>query len=121
MHHHPEGTVSSYDFRTVPRELAEFADRARTKPPDSPFVRVLVAQHHRNDHELALRARTITRTGPDGTDRRTLSTLDEFAEALREFRIPLDDVGPEALPVLWEKTGRQHEAWLAVQESAAQT
>ncbi|CCH32494.1 arylamine N-acetyltransferase [Actinosynnema sp. NPDC047251] len=112
VHHHPEGTVSSYDFRTAPRELAEYATRATDKPADSPFVRVLVAQHHRDDHELALRARTITRTGPRGTDQRALSTLDEFAAALTEFRIPLDDIDPEHLAMLWEKTGHQHEAWL---------
>ncbi|MEV1115512.1 arylamine N-acetyltransferase [Actinosynnema sp. NPDC049800] len=121
VHHDPAGTVSSYDFRTEPRDLAEFADRARNKQPDSPFVRVLLAQHHRDGHELALRARTLTRTGPDGTDRRTLTTLDEFAAALTELRIPVADIGPEALPVLWEKTGHQHEAWLAIQESAART
>ncbi|MCR3750454.1 arylamine N-acetyltransferase family protein [Lentzea californiensis] len=121
MHHHPQGTMSSYDFRTRPRELAEFADRARNKSADSPFVRVLVAQHHRNDHELALRARTITRTGPHGADRHTLSTLDEFTEALTEFRIPLDDIEPEQLTPLWEKTAHQHEVWLAIQERAVQT
>ncbi|QFU93551.1 arylamine N-acetyltransferase [Amycolatopsis sp. YIM 10] len=118
MHHDPQGTVASYDFRTEPRELAEFADRARDKSPDSPFVRVFVAQHHRDHHELALRARTVTRTGPDGSDRRTLSTLDEFADALTEFRIPLDDITPGDLAGLWAKTGSQPEAWLAIQESA---
>ncbi|WP_433264606.1 arylamine N-acetyltransferase family protein [Actinosynnema sp. CS-041913] len=120
-HHDPQGTVASYDFRTEPRELAEFADRAGHKPPDSPFARVLVAQHHRNDHELALRARTVTRTGPNGADRRTLSTRDEFAATLTEFRIPLDDIGSGQLTALWEKTRHQHEAWLAIEARAART
>ncbi|WP_410657197.1 arylamine N-acetyltransferase family protein [Amycolatopsis sp. lyj-112] len=118
LHHHPGGTVASYDFRTEPRELAEFADRARIRPPDSPFARVLVAQHHRDGHELALRARTVTRSGPDGSQRRTLSTLDEFLETLgQEFRVPLDDIGSESLAALWAKTEQQHEAWLSIQRN----
>ncbi|WP_410599389.1 arylamine N-acetyltransferase family protein [Amycolatopsis sp. lyj-90] len=116
VHHHPNGTIASCDFRTTPRELAEFADRALTRDPASPFARVLVAQHHRDGHELALRARTVTR---DGTDRRTLSTLDAFAGALTEFRVPLEDIGTGELAALWDRTEGQHEAWLAIQADAA--
>ncbi|MCC8247078.1 hypothetical protein [Saccharothrix luteola] len=50
-----------------------------------------------------------------------MSTPDEFAEALTEFRIPLDDIQPEQLTALWEKTARQHEAWPAIQARAVRT
>ncbi|WP_037314393.1 arylamine N-acetyltransferase family protein [Amycolatopsis orientalis] len=118
VHHHPAGTVASWDFRTEPRELAEFADQAWLTSPDSPFVRVLVAQHHRDGHELALRARTVTRGGLGGTVRHTLSTLDEFNETLKEFRVPLADIGADDLAALWAKTEGQHETWLAMQARA---
>jgi len=121
VHHHPGGTIDSYDFRTEPRELADFAEQARARPSESPFVRLLVAQHHRDGHELALRGRTVTRSGPGGTDRRTLSTLDEFVEALRAFRVPMDDLGPEAVSALWEKTEDQHKAWLEMRPSRTST
>ncbi|WP_410651236.1 arylamine N-acetyltransferase family protein [Amycolatopsis sp. cmx-4-54] len=112
MHHHPGGTVDSCDFRTVPREVTEFAERDEIRSPESPFARVLVAQHHRDGRELALRARTLKRG--DG-ERHTLSSLDEFAETLREFRIPVEDIGAGELAALWAKTEEQHEAWLAIQ------
>lgn len=118
VHHHPNGTIASCDFHTTPRELAEFTEQALIRDPASPLNRVLVAQHHRNGQELALRARTVTR---DGTDRRTLSTLDEFAEALTEFRIPLEDIGADELAALWDKTEEQHETWLAIQARVART
>lgn len=111
MHHHPGGTVDSCDYRTEPREVTEFADRAEIRSPDSPFAKVLVAQHHRDGRELALRARTLKRG--DG-DRHTLTSLDEFAETLREFRIPVEDIGNGELAALWAKTEEQHEAWLSM-------
>ncbi|MFE5504038.1 MULTISPECIES: arylamine N-acetyltransferase [Amycolatopsis] len=111
-HHHSGGAIDSWDFRTAPREIAEFAERARTKSPDSVFAKVLVAQHHRDGRELALRARTVKRG--DG-NRHTLSSLDEFAGTLREFRVPLDDIGADELATLWAKTEEQHETWLALQ------
>ncbi|WP_410584442.1 arylamine N-acetyltransferase family protein [Amycolatopsis sp. lyj-108] len=116
MHHHPGGTIDSSDFRTTPRDIAEFAERARNTSPDSALARVLVAQHHRDGRELALRARTVKR---GDADRRTLSTLDEFAETLREFRIPLEDFSADELAALWAKTEEQHEVWLAIQANAA--
>ncbi|MFK0251584.1 arylamine N-acetyltransferase [Amycolatopsis azurea] len=110
MHHRPGGTVASWDIRTAPREITEFAERARIWPSASPYARVLVAQHHRDGHELAFRARTVSR---DGAGRRTLSTVDEFADALREFRVPLEDIGEDGLAALWARTEEQHESWLA--------
>lgn len=118
VHHHPNGTIASCDFRTEPRELADFAERALIRDPTSPLTRVLVAQHHRYGQELALRARTVTR---GGTDRRTLSTLDEFAAALTEFRVPLEDIGADELAALWDKTEEQHEAWLSIQARVSRT
>ncbi len=121
MHHHPGGTVGSYDFRTRPRALADFADPCRelATSPASPFVRVLVAQHHRDGHELALRSREVTTSGPDRSSRRVLATIDEFVETLRAFEIPTADLGRDGIETLWERSGTQHAAWRAISTRAA--
>lgn len=110
VHHHPGGTVASYDLRTRPRALADFADRCEdlATSPRSPFVRVLVAQHHRDGHELALRSRVVHVRG----EQRVLTNLDEFVEALGTFRIPVADLGADAVEALWERTETQYAAWL---------
>ncbi len=121
MHHDPGGTVASYDFRTSPRDLAEFTDRCRelATAPDSPFVRVLVAQHHRDGHEHALRSRQVTTSGPRGAHERTVGSADEFARTLAgTFGIPLADLGPDGVATLWTKAGEQLEAWRALQARA---
>ncbi|MCP3802934.1 arylamine N-acetyltransferase [Allokutzneria sp. A3M-2-11 16] len=111
-HHHERGLIDFYDFRLAPRPLTDFAERARVRPADSPFERLLLAYHG----EWGLRARTLIRTG----EARTLSTIAEFASVLAEkFAVPLDDLGVDGLNRLWARTGEQHEAWLAQSTSAS--
>ncbi|MCO1655173.1 arylamine N-acetyltransferase [Pseudonocardia sp. S2-4] len=116
IHHHPGGSVASYDLRTAPRDLGDFAGRCQelATSPDSPFVRVLLAQHHRDGQELALRGRTVA--APDG--QRVIGGVEEFVEVLDRFRIPVDDLGDDGVAVLWERTGGQHAAWLELQARA---
>jgi N-hydroxyarylamine O-acetyltransferase len=118
VHHHPRGTVASYDLRTQPHTLADFAARCQelATSPDSPFVRVLVAQHHRDGQEFALRSRVVSSPGME----RVLATVDEFADALDTFRIPVTDLGNGGAEALWERTGDQYAAWLELQARAAQ-
>lgn len=117
VHHHPGGSVASYDLRTRPRALADFADRCRylATSPDSAFVRVLVAQHHRDGHELALRSRIVGTRG----EQRVLRTVEEFAEALDRFRIPVTDLGADAVRMLWDRTESQYATWLEPRSGAA--
>jgi N-hydroxyarylamine O-acetyltransferase len=116
VHHHPGGSVESYDLRTRPRDLADFTGPCQqlATSPDSPFVRVLLAQHHRDGRELALRGRTVTT--PEGT--RVLATAEEFVEALGAFRVPVADLGDDGVRVLWERTATQHAAWLELRARA---
>lgn len=121
VHHHPGGTVASYDVRTQPRELADFAGRCHelATSADSAFVRVLVAQHHRDGHEYALRSRMVTAAGPSGTHERTLADISEFAEVLTGlFRVPPADLGTDGIEMLWERAGTQYEAWRQLQARA---
>jgi N-hydroxyarylamine O-acetyltransferase len=122
LHHHEQGSVPSFDFHTEPRALPEFAGNCQhlASAPDSGFVRVLVAQHHQDDHELTLRGRTIARVGAESAGPRTIASSNEFAHILADtFRVPLDDLGPDGLATLWEKTAGQHAAWLELQARAA--
>lgn len=112
--HHAGGSVSSWDFRTVPRELSEFAENARHSTPV--MHKVLVAQHHRDGHELALRSRVLTDTGPAGKTRRVLEDLADFTEALKGLAISVDDLGPDNVRLLWNKTASQYQAWLDIEK-----
>ncbi|MHA6624118.1 arylamine N-acetyltransferase family protein [Pseudonocardia sichuanensis] len=117
VHHHPAGSVASYDLRTRPRALAEFAGRCHelATAPASPYVRVLVAQHHRDGRELALRSRVVAAAGSE----RTIASLEEFAEVLATFRIPVADLGADGVETLWERAGTQHAAWLEMRARSA--
>jgi N-hydroxyarylamine O-acetyltransferase len=117
VHHHPGGTVASYDLRTEPRTLGDFAAPCRhlATSPDSPFVRVLVAQHHRDGRELALRSRVVSAPGSE----RVLATVEEFTAALGAFRIPVADLGEAGVEALWVRTGGQYAAWRELQARAA--
>lgn len=119
IHHHPGGSVASYDLRVAPRDLADFAGWCQqlANSPDSPFVRLLLAQHHRDGQELALRGRTVST--PEG--QRVIAGVEEFVEVLDRFRVPADDLGDDAVGALWERTGSQHAAWLELQARAAAT
>jgi N-hydroxyarylamine O-acetyltransferase len=117
VHHHPGGSVASYDVRSRPRALADFADRCRhlATSPESPFVRVLVAQHHRDGEELALRSRVVGTPGAQ----RVIATVEEFVEALGMFLIPVSDLGADAVEALWTRTEAQYATWLELRAGSA--
>jgi N-hydroxyarylamine O-acetyltransferase len=116
VHHHPGGSVASYDIRTPPRALADFAGRCQelATSPESPFVRVFVAQHHRDRQELALRSRVVSRAGTE----RTIASIEEFTEVLGTFRIPASDLGADGVAALWDRTETQYAAWLELRARA---
>lgn len=116
FHHHPGGTVSSYDFRLEPREIADFinySDRLSTSP-ESTYVTTLIAGRPLVDHTVLLLSRTVHRLGAESRSARPVDTLDEFARLLRDtIRVPLDDLGPGGLELLWDRAGAQHDLWRA--------
>jgi N-hydroxyarylamine O-acetyltransferase len=115
-HHHPQGIVSSLDFRTTPREPADFAERADRHHRQRLRSGLLVVNRYRAGYERSLRARTLARASPDGVQKCTLSSIEEFAAALAaEFDVPLDDIGVDGLQTLWSNSGVQHEEWLTRQ------
>ncbi|MGH8793562.1 MAG: arylamine N-acetyltransferase family protein [Stackebrandtia sp.] len=119
----PHGSVQSFDFRTTPCSLDDFAERCveLSTSPESSFVKTLSALQPRHGSKLALRARTVFTTGPsvaDGNGRRLLESREEFAAMLAAFGIGEPTVGEPELDVLWDKARAQHEVWLAEQADA---
>ncbi|GAA1759507.1 arylamine N-acetyltransferase family protein [Streptomonospora arabica] len=115
-HHHPRGSVASYDLRTAEREPADFARRAAVRPAESGLERLLLAFRLRGERELTLRARTVTESTRDGTrlQRRVLGDRDAFRAALAgDFGVPLSDLGPDGVEALWRRSGEQHGRHLA--------
>ncbi|WP_425574706.1 arylamine N-acetyltransferase [Nonomuraea africana] len=96
FHHHPGGTIASYDFRLQPREIADFAARSRelSTSAESTYVTTLVAARPIAGHTLVLLPRTLRRLGADGGTSRTIGDADELARTLStHFLVPLDDHG----------------------------
>ncbi|GAA3466370.1 arylamine N-acetyltransferase family protein [Nonomuraea roseola] len=116
FHHHPGGTVASYDFRLQPREIADFAARSRemSTSAQSAYVTTLMAARPIAGHTLLLLSRTLRRPGSDGRTPRTIGDADEFARTLAmDFLVPLDDLGHNGVAQLWHKSGTQDDLWRA--------
>jgi N-hydroxyarylamine O-acetyltransferase len=114
FHHHPGGTIASYDFRLRPREIADFAVRSRelSTSPASAYVTTLMAARPSAGRTLLLLSRTLRRLGADGSTSRTIADADEFAGTLStQFLVPLDDLGPDGVAHLWHRTGTQDDLW----------
>lgn len=111
FHHHPAGTIASYDFRLHPREIIDFADYSDrlSTSPESGYVTTLMAARPIGDHTHLLLSRTVRILGSDSGPS-TIRTLDDFTALLRDdFLVSLDDLDRDALEQLWERSGTQHD------------
>jgi N-hydroxyarylamine O-acetyltransferase len=116
FHHHPDGSIASYDFRLLPREIADFATRSLelSTSAGSTYVTTLMAARPVAGHTLLLLSRTLRRLGTDGRTSRTIGDAYEFARTLStDFLVPLDDLGQDGVARLWRKTGTQDDLWRA--------
>ncbi|WP_433167162.1 arylamine N-acetyltransferase family protein [Kribbella sp. CA-247076] len=112
FHHHPGGTIASYDFRLESRELGDFAARSHelSTAPDSPYVTTLIVATPMAGGTLLLLSRTLRELTADSKNIRVLDSMDEFATILAgRFHIPLDDLGPTGIDRLWEQACAQHD------------
>lgn len=120
FHHHERGTIASYDFRTEPRELDDFAERSDelSTSSQSSYVTTLIAGRPVAGHTAVLLSRTLRRLGADDLAPTRITSLAEFGTVLSEtFRVPLADLGDDDIELLWEKTGTQDDLWRARVES----
>ncbi|MGW7093320.1 arylamine N-acetyltransferase family protein [Streptomyces sp. NPDC054874] len=114
FHHHPGATIVSYDFRLQPREPADFAARSHelSTSPGSPYVTTLITARPTAGHTSLLLSRTVRQYSADGRSSRTITNVEDFATTLREkFLVPLEDLGPDGISRLWEKTSAQNDLW----------
>ncbi|MER5321085.1 arylamine N-acetyltransferase family protein [Streptosporangium roseum] len=114
--HHPSGSIASYDFRLLPREIADFAARCRelSTSAESAYVTTLMAARPVAGHTLLLLSRTLRRLGTDGRTSRTIGDAAEFARTLStDFLVPLNELGQDGVARLWFKTGTQDDLWRA--------
>lgn len=115
---HPDqrGSVESFDFRTEPREVADFAEACafRADSPESPFKRVLVVQQPRRESKVVVRGCTYIVATADGRTERVLADPESFGAVLSaEFglNLPAEDVR-----TLWTQAWAKHQEWLAEKE-----
>ncbi|MEU8332550.1 arylamine N-acetyltransferase [Micromonospora sp. NPDC048839] len=116
FHHHPGGTIASYDFRLRPRDITDFAAHSRdmSTSPASAYVTTLMAARPIAGETLILLSRTLRRLGADASSPQTITDVDDFARTLStHFLVPLDDLGPDGVARLWQQTGTQDDLWRA--------
>lgn len=117
-HPDPRGSVESFDFRTEPREVADFAEACafRADSPESPFKRVLVVQQPRPESKVVVRGCTYIVVTADGRSERVLGDPEAFGAVLSaEFGL---DLPAEDVHALWTQTWPKHLEWLKEKESA---
>ncbi|MCS7478630.1 arylamine N-acetyltransferase [Umezawaea endophytica] len=93
MHRH--GRLPGYRLREEPADLASFQPlhEYQTTSPESPFVRLLMAQRPHDDHVLTLLGTRLTADGPAGRVESALDTHAEYAAVLAErFGVPTGDL-----------------------------
>lgn len=89
---HRHGRLPGYRLREEPVELASLQPlhEFQTTSPESPFVRLLVAQRPHDDHVLTLIGTRLTSDGPAGRTEAHLDTREAYAAVLAErFAVPV--------------------------------
>jgi N-hydroxyarylamine O-acetyltransferase len=110
---HAWGSTSGFRFGAAAVPLDAFVPHHErlAGSPESSFVAKLVVQQPSDDHITTLRARTLTRLGPDRDERTVLADEDAFAQTLEQtFNITLD---PGRVARLWRQACAQHEAFVS--------
>jgi N-hydroxyarylamine O-acetyltransferase len=116
---HTWGSTPGFRFAAAPSPLSAFAPHhARlAATPDSSFVATLVVQQPADDHIVTLRARTLSRKGPDRDERTVLPDQDALATTLRDvFAIDPEALGADRIARLWRQARDQHEAFVSSTE-----
>ena len=118
---HAWGSTPGFRFAATPSPLTAFAPHHQrlAATPDSSFVATLVVQQPADDHIVTLRARTLSRKGPQRDERDVLADRAAFASALRDvFAIDPDALGADRVARLWTQACAQHEAFVSSTERA---
>ncbi|MCW2995351.1 MAG: hypothetical protein JWQ18_2846 [Conexibacter sp.] len=116
---HAWGSSPGFRFGDAPVELSAFAQHhARlATSPDSSFVQTLVVQQPHADHVVTLRARTLSRKGPEIDERTVLEDEAALAGTLQGV-FGIAPLGPERTARLWAGARAQHDAFVSAREAA---
>lgn len=118
---HAWGSSPGFRFGATPSPLTAFAPHHQrlAATPDSSFVKTLVIQQPADDHIVTLRARTLSRKGPDRDERTVLPDQDALATTLRDiFAIDPEALGADRITRLWRQACAQHEAFVSSTQRA---
>jgi N-hydroxyarylamine O-acetyltransferase len=113
---HEWGSSPGFRFGDASAALSAFAPHHQrlATDPDSSFVKTLVVQQPKDDHIVTLRARTLSRKGPDVDQRVVLPDEDAFADTLQHvFGIDPGALGAGRVARLWANAGAQHQRFLS--------
>jgi N-hydroxyarylamine O-acetyltransferase len=116
---HAWGSSPGFRFAGAPSPLTAFAPHhlRLATTPDSSFVGTLVIQQPTDDHIVTLRARTLSRKGPERDERTVLADQAALATTLRDvFAIDPETLGADRIARLWRRACAQHEAFVSATE-----
>jgi arylamine N-acetyltransferase len=119
--HRAGGSFSGMAFRAAPASIDDFADRNvhLSTSPESGFVKLLTVQRRDATGVHILRGQMLKHVGETASDEVTLSTRQEWFDALGDvFALPLGHVTPADADLLWERVNATHRAFLAEQSQS---
>ena len=86
--------------------------RFRSTAPESPFLRVVVAQRIDGPVQRCVRGLVHQTMTPDGREQRDLTSYDDWRAVLvDDLLLATDDVTGSEWASLWERTSSAHRAW----------
>ena len=113
---HAWGSTPGFRFAGAPSPLEAFAPHHErlAAGADSSFVATLVVQRPTDDHIVTLRARTLSRKGPERDTRALLADEAALAQTLRDvFAIDPAALGADRVARLWTQACAQHERFVS--------
>ncbi len=112
--HLPGGVLRGVVVTSRDHSAAAVAEshRFRSTAPESPFLRVVVAQRIDGPVQRCVRGLVHQAWTPDAREQRDLTSYDDWRGALvDDLLLPVDDVTPDEWASLWDRTSTAHRAW----------
>lgn len=112
--HLPGGVLRGVVVTSRDHSAAAIAEshRFRSTAPESPFLRVVVAQRIDGPVQRCVRGLVHQAWTPGAREQRDLTSYDDWRGALvDDLLLPVDDVTPDEWASLWDRTTAAHRAW----------
>jgi arylamine N-acetyltransferase len=112
--HDPRGGFAGMSWMTSPGAMEQLAAKHEwlSTSPDSPFLKVAMAERRDSTGVDVIRGLILSRVGEGVTSSEPLTKrADWFAAFADMFGLRFDELAPEVLDRLWEGVLAKHEAW----------